>query len=380
MGKIVGILSMQKVVNYGSFLQAYALKQLLLRNGADEVYFIDIKKGKALPGFETKRGLLNLVKRILYILLSGRLLTKIKNYLPKTKNCSPEIKNKKFYCKLKESIERNYPTLGLDKTPPEVFDLVVIGSDEVFNCCQKTDWGYTLQLYGDIPEARQVISFAGSFGHTTYGQLLQYGIDKKIGKTMRNLSSISVRDHNSFYIVDKITGIKPEIHLDPVLVYGYQEEMTASYIHHPERYMILYSYPERINDKNEIEEIVSFAKSKNLKLISISCRHDWCDESVIPDTPFDTMAWFKEAQYVVTDTFHGSIFSVLAKRNFCTLIRESNKQKISSLLQILNLSDRISKDITHTLEKSIDYTSTYNILYQERVRACEYLRMQLYAL
>ena len=44
MGKIVGILSMQRVLNYGSFLQAYALKQLLLKNGADEVCFIDIEK------------------------------------------------------------------------------------------------------------------------------------------------------------------------------------------------------------------------------------------------------------------------------------------------------------------------------------------------
>ena len=46
MGKIVGILSMQRVINYGSFLQAYALKQLLLKNGAKEVYFIDNDYGK----------------------------------------------------------------------------------------------------------------------------------------------------------------------------------------------------------------------------------------------------------------------------------------------------------------------------------------------
>ena len=53
MGKVVGILSMQRVLNYGSFLQAYALKQLLLQNGADEVYFIDIEKGRSLPGYES---------------------------------------------------------------------------------------------------------------------------------------------------------------------------------------------------------------------------------------------------------------------------------------------------------------------------------------
>lgn len=50
MGKIVGILSMQRVLNYGSFLQAYALKQLLLKNGADEVCFIDIEPGPPVAG------------------------------------------------------------------------------------------------------------------------------------------------------------------------------------------------------------------------------------------------------------------------------------------------------------------------------------------
>ena len=44
----VGILSMQRVINYGSFLQAYALKQLLLKNGAGEVYFVDIIPGRIL--------------------------------------------------------------------------------------------------------------------------------------------------------------------------------------------------------------------------------------------------------------------------------------------------------------------------------------------
>lgn len=55
MGKIVGILSMQRVLNYGSFLQAYALKQLLLKNGADEVCFIDIEPGRQLPGFSNRK-------------------------------------------------------------------------------------------------------------------------------------------------------------------------------------------------------------------------------------------------------------------------------------------------------------------------------------
>ena len=329
MGKKVGILSMQRVINYGSFLQAYALKQLLLQNGADEVYFIDIEKGRELPGFEYSKNQSkwHKLKRLLQIIFTGLLFQK--------------IRDKKFTKSLKKSIEDCFPILELDKPAPKEFDLVVIGSDEVFNCCQRAPWGYTLQLYGRVLNAKKVVSYAGSFGHTRYEQLVQLGIDKEIGETMKTMAAISVRDQNSYDIVEKLTGIKAEMHLDPVLIYGYEKEIAERKVNYPEKYMVVYSYQGRINDKKEIKEITSFAKEHKLKLISIFCRYDWCDEAIIPETPFDVLGWFKGAEYVVTDTFHGTIFSIITGRKFVTLVRESNAEKIISLLSCLGLENRI---------------------------------------
>lgn len=332
MGKKVGILSMQRVINYGSFLQAYALKQLLLQNGADEVYFIDIEKGRELPGFEYSKNQSkwHKLKRLLQIIFTGLLFQK--------------IRDRKFTKRLKKSIEDCFPILELDKPAPKEFDLVVIGSDEVFNCCQPAPWGYTLQLYGRVLNAKKVISYAGSFGHTRYEQLVQLGIDKEIGETMKTMAAISVRDQNSYDIVEKLTGIKAEIHLDPVLIYGYEKEIAERKVSYPEKYMVVYSYQGRIKDRREIKEITSFAKEQKLKLISIFCRYDWCDEAIIPATPFDVLGWFKGAEYVVTDTFHGTIFSVITGRRFVTLVRKTgrvtNGEKISSLLRQLRLEGR----------------------------------------
>ena len=332
MGKIVGILSMQRVINYGSFLQAYALKQLLLQNGADEVYFIDIEKGRELPGFEYSKNQSkwHKLKRLLQIIFTGLLFQK--------------IRDRKFTKRLKKSIEDCFPILELDKPAPKEFDLVVIGSDEVFNCCQPAPWGYTLQLYGRVLNAKKVISYAGSFGHTRYEQLVQLGIDKEIGETMKTMAAISVRDQNSYDIVEKLTGIKAEMHLDPVLIYGYEKEIAERKVSYPGKYMVIYSYQGRINDKMEIKEITSFAKEHKLKLISIFCRYDWCDEAIIPETPFDVLGWFKGAEYVVTDTFHGTIFSIITGRMFVTLVRKTgrvtNGEKISSLLRQLELGQR----------------------------------------
>lgn len=357
--KIVGILSMQRVLNYGSFLQAYALKRLLLQCGVSKVYFIDIKAGCMLPGYgPVKKS--SRAARAIKMFLTGRLPSKIRDL--------------KFDKKMRASIARNLTSLGLEEQAPKKFDVVVIGSDEVFNCCQVSPWGYTTQLYGNIPEAKEVISYAGSFGHTTYEQLVDLGLDREIGETMKTMAAISVRDKNSCEIVEKTTGVEPEIHLDPVLIYGYKNELTQRMVFYPEKYMVVYSYQGRINDQNEIKEIVSFAKSKKLKLISIFCRYDWCDEAVIPDTPFDVLAWFKSAEYIVTDTFHGTIFSIITHRPFCTLIRDSNRQKIGYLLDKLGLRERGNKCIGSIMECPINYNCVEEILRQERMQTCVYLK------
>ena len=155
--KTVGILSMQRVPNYGSFLQAYGLKRLLLECGAGEVHFIDIEQGHVLPGYAVRRSPLQKIRHIVGALLDGSLLFR--------------LRSRRFYAEMLSRITSNFPLLGLDELRPEHYDLAVIGSDEVFNCCQACAWGYTPQLFGRIPQADRVISYAASFGHTTYEEI-----------------------------------------------------------------------------------------------------------------------------------------------------------------------------------------------------------------
>lgn len=361
--KTVGILSMQRVPNYGSFLQAYALKQLLLDCGAGAVHFIDIKQGRMLPGYAVRRSPWRKIRRIAGSLFDGTFMFR--------------LRSRKFYSDVISGITGSFPLLGLDEPHPEHYDLAVIGSDEVFNCCQACAWGYTPQLFGRIPQADRVISYAASFGHTTYEDLCVQGLAAEIGDTLQTLQSISVRDANSFEIVRRLTGILPEIHLDPVLIYGYPNEIASFKTPCDEPYMVVYTYAGRIQSKNEIRRITDFARSKNLRLYSIYSAYPWCDKAVAPATPFEVLAWFKGARYVVTDTFHGTIFSVITRRPFCSLIRESNKQKMSYLLESLGLESRGSSDIGCILAAPVDYAAVDEILAKERIRARAYLKANL---
>lgn len=354
---------MQRVLNYGSFLQAYALKQLLLRNGADDVHFIDIEKGRILSGYEPASWLRRALKGIRF-LCTGKLNTWIKDQI--------------YWSHVTRNIALSYPLLESEKRKPSHFDLVVIGSDEVFNCCQPSSWGYTLQLYGSIPNADRVISYAGSFGHTTFEQLQEQNICSEIADTMKGLYSISVRDLNSFHIVKTLTGITPEIHLDPVLIYGYAQEIENFSCPQEGPYVLLYTYPSRVKQRGEIDQIKRFARSKGLKLISLFCRYDWCDKSIIANDPFEVLAWFKGAKYVITDTFHGVVFSVITKSNFCVFVRNTNRQKITSLLSVLKLDERAcSVDISLVLNKEIDYNNIDDILDRHRVSSMRYLKCSL---
>lgn len=367
MGKAVGILSMQRVINYGSFLQAYALKQMLLNNGASSVEFIDIVKGRQLKGYEHS-GLIYKLRRLnalLKLIVQGRIFEK--------------KRTRQFMNEVTIKIRSSWYKLGIELKPNQSqqhLDLAVIGSDEVFHCCQSTDWGYTTQLYGNIPQAKGVCSYAASFGATKIEQLRHLCIDGDIANQLRNLNKISVRDSNSENIIKELLGITPLRHIDPVLAYGFVDEIKNSPSVGIDNYILIYSYPDRINDKNEIKAIVDFAKAQGKKLVSVMSRYDWCDMAIIP-TPLEMLSWFKNADYVITETFHGSIFSIITHKQFVTIGRESSIPKLTSMLEPYGLKERLLKTVNNLpniITTPIDYKHIDKILKELRGQSNEYLK------
>lgn len=355
----VGIISMQKVPNYGSFLQAYALKQLLLKAGADSVDYLDIKKGRQfLPNNNTNR-LLNM--KTLYL----------REFVSK-------IKTRKYLKERRKRFLPYYEYFKNDNTPDVIYDLAVIGSDEVFNCCQPSPWGFSRQLFGDVENSRRAITYAASFGSTTLKKIEQFGLNGEIKECLNKLSAISIRDDNSLQIVKDLTGITPQKHWDPVLIYGYKEEIERNVdaVTPSEDYIIVYSYAGRINDKSEIKNIRTFAKNNGLKLYSLFCNYSWCDGEIIPEHPLQVPAIFRKAKYAVSDTFHGTIFSIISHTKFGTLVRDGNVHKLSSLLEGVGLIDRIvtkPEALASILVKDINYNEVESLIEKERIRTSDYL-------
>ena len=170
-----------------------------------------------------------------------------------------------------------------------------------------------------------------------------------------------------------LLGKEPSFNIDPVLMFDYQK-----YAVEPKEkdYIIVYSYPNRIKGKEEIEAIKRFAKEKDKKLISICFYFPWCDETVIPH-PFEVLGYMKNASYIITDTFHGSVMSIKFNKQFVALVRDSNRQKMSSLLEQFGLGERMCEsfdDLNERIEKKINYSAVNTQIESEIRKSVEYLK------
>lgn len=371
--KKIGIMSMQRIANYGSFLQAYALKQLIEELDC-KVEFVDyhIEKPVITEDADSK----------------NKLIRKFGKGLETFKYKAP-LSHKISFIRYKQSFTKKYmPLLGVkdEMNFNPILDCLVIGSDEVFNCIQKnSNVGYSLELFGKDNRAKKLITYAASFGNTTLEKLEKYQKVDEVGTLLNKFNAISVRDKNSGKIVEQLTGETPVYNLDPVLIYDYMnccKNIPQIYIE--EKYLILYAYAGRISD-SEADWISDYAKKKNLKVYAIGGIQK-CANRFIDCSPFEVLAYFKNADEIITDTFHGSIFSIITHRPFTTLIRKSignsygNEEKLSDLLERLNLSNRMTtsvEDVKRINKQEIDFAMVSNLLETYRDRAKEYLSINL---
>ena len=133
--------------------------------------------------------------------------------------------------------------------------------------------------------------------------------------------------------------------MDPVLIYDFYEEVRQGEKEGIpiEPYMVVYAYHNRIDDEEEIKSIKDYAKNNGLKTIAIGGSLPWCDEFAVL-TPFQVLAYFKNAHCIVTDTFHGSVMSIITNTPFCAMAR-GNSNKLENLLDEYGLSGRLVQQI-----------------------------------
>ncbi len=362
----VGIMSMHRIPNYGSFMQAYSLKKMI-ESLDHEVCFVDyqvepsITKRKR-PDEWIKCFIKNKKREWFNRGIIDQILHKEEKEKDIMRSCNGLLEideNYAFHCKV---------------------DVLVIGSDEVFNCTQAGEnVGYSPELFGKNARAKKIITDAASFGDTTYDKLQRYGVTDDLMKWVSRINNISVRDNNSKEIITSLCKKTPIINLDTVLV-GNIEKLKWKKPDLEYEYIVLYGYEYRFS-KEECDKILHFAKSENCKVIALGERQ-FKSDIFIKCRPDEVLGYFSEAKYIITDTFHGSIFSIINHKKFVSLIRKAtpqssgNRQKLGFLLEQLYLQERLINSIdelSEKMHKNIDYVNVDKIREEERNKTMKYL-------
>lgn len=349
----VATISFHRAINYGAVLQVYALMKTISKMD-HECTVLDYRCKKLENDYKC-----NSLKDFVRLLVIGRDKKKVKNKFEHFRNT---------YLKL----SKPYYNLGELSTTNEIYDNFICGSDQVWNYAGSGfDKAYFLDFVEDNSKKN---SYAASFGFSFIPQ--EYL--KKYKNLLCTFNNISVREKQGAEIIKDLLGKKVETVLDPTLLLSKEEwyKLSLNYQNKKE-YILLYVFELTPTIKTFTENL---ANETGCEIIFISLGikkniHAYHAKDVGPQ---EFLGLFRNAKYVVTNSFHGTAFSInFDKEFFIELLNKSAKVN-SRLENILDTFDLRSRQIINgnndNIFNEIDYTTVNKKLELERQRSLDYLQ------
>lgn len=186
----------------------------------------------------------------------------------------------------------------------EPYDLIIVGSDEVWNLRHPWYGGKAI-FYGDGLKARRIASYAASFGNHDASE----GLSRDYAERLRGFDHISVRDENSRRHVQQALGLDPALVLDPVLQFPDFPSQPALATAEP--YLLLYGHGFSAAFARQVRHA---ADAHGYRLVSIGYRNDFADEQWIGAGPLEFARAVAGSSAVATNFFHGCVFALSTLR------------------------------------------------------------------
>lgn len=338
------IITRHFIPNYGSFLQTVATVELFNKFGFDDVKVIDYISTKesihqmALIGLRNKLYGKNIIKKVLYYIFKR---------LSEYKNRKKFRKYRKKYIPLTKKYDE-YSISNIDDNM-----LFVAGSDQL--------WGK--MPYGEL-DNNYYLSFVKKGVKIAFSS--SFGSFKKINsdavkENLKDFDLISVREKSTQIDLENI-GINAFQVLDPTILIGkdfWDKKLIK--IKKPDKYVLIY----QIHNNSFVDEYKKYFKKLGYTIVRISLNASLKKEHEINYkniNPFSFIYLIKNADYVITDSFHGNVFSLIYEKQFINTINNETSARISDLLENLHLEDRLVNYFDEKIvEKRIDYSNVNNL-------------------
>lgn len=354
----IGILTFHHVDNYGATLQAYALWKFLTNQGHD-VEIIDYRPYKAVKYYAKGLSPISLKLRFNQHFFDNSLRAwKMRKFL----NSKVLLSKKKLYTKA-----------GL-KYFQDLYDVVICGSDQIW-CTNNFFRGFDSSFFLDfVGERTRKVSYAASFGNTTSLESHR----EEVSRLVNRFQSVLVRDSNSQNIIFTECNRQAKKVLDPTFLIDYNE--ISQFPHIKERYLLIYNQAELKTRESDFVRFV--AEAEKLLIVSVGRHNEIADKNIANASPEEWLGLFKKASYTVTNTYHGTIFSIIFKRPFITFVNEKKLAKTTDLLNWLSLEKHIFLETTKFDSKddlllNVDYGLVSNSLSEKILDSQSYLLQAL---
>ena len=338
----IGIVTVIYSTNCGSVLQALALQDIYRQLGCTVSFISTINKLSALSH---KKEAKDVIKAL-------------------TSAHNPNATIKK-YCDSRRFIEEHFNIVPADEVAQ--FDLISIGSDTVWDVTSPYFLASQDVFWGLPWDGSKIVTYAASIANSPYEALdsLEYPC-----ASLKGYARISVRDDYTFNYITSRTGRVPTKVCDPTLLKdrSFYEGFCRSVVD-ADDYLLLYLFdtPSDV----VVGEIQQYAADHCLKIVSLGRRMPFADIH-IESTVVSFLSCFNKAAAVVTNTFHGTVFSLIFNRRFVVL--DYHKKKIENLLHDLSLAARIvEKGTDAVLCESVDYDSVERMFGELRSGSIRYL-------
>ena len=366
--KKVGIVSCYFQHNYGSMLQAYATQMALDRLGYEnETIDIsgfrgDIRKKKIKYFIKA-----SLTSDILFY-KAGMAKSVIKKKFSKNTYASlSEIRGRRFdgFSRSHFRLSERYPSREvLRNACAERYSTVLAGSDQLWLPANIAADYYTLSF---VPDTLNTVAYATSFGQAS----LPKDTAAKASRFLKNIRHIGVREESGQKLVWELANRRVPIVCDPTLLFSGDEWMTIQkqepLIHG--KYILCYFL-----GKNALhrEFAMKLKKASGCRIAAlphldeyIKEDENYADELLYDIDPADFINLIRNAEYICTDSFHCSAFSILYRKQFFAFrryrkeTRQSTNSRLDSLFHILNISERLltgTEPVIDCMKIETDYT------------------------
>lgn len=360
--------------NYGACLQAYALQQAIIKTG-NECEIIKYTPIKSLKEHD------RVYKFVIPII---RLLKVIKNR--KSIYIYQRIMRRKFLQFKKDYLifgMKSYVDIELLYKSPPIYDVYITGSDQLWNPVIHGLTNNKAYFLDFAPEGKKRVAYAPSIGISK----IPVNCINEMKILIEKIDEISVRESEGKRIINEISDKECPVVLDPTLLFGkvFWSKIMKEY-NNKKPYIFCYIFSEQ----SYIEEFIEYTKKLTeyeVVIIPYTKAQTKKGYRMIYDAgPKEFIGLIKNANLVITDSFHATAFSINLNVPFYSLLRNTHNElnnmnsRIFSILKMFNLTDRLitnKKDYPKNIKCEMDYSVINKKLLQLRERDLNILKRMI---